>query len=72
VAPAALARLGHPGGEVNMTKAAAKEGIIQAISSNASCSIEEITEAREPGQPLIFQVNILAPEKLWDLIRVVL
>ncbi|PVG04131.1 hypothetical protein CPB86DRAFT_693832 [Serendipita vermifera] len=56
VAPAALARLGHPGGEVNITKAAAKEGIMQGISNNASCSIEEIMEAREPGQPLFFQL----------------
>lgn len=56
VAPAALARLGHPGGEVNITKASAKEGIIQGISNNASCSIEEIMEAREPGQPLFFQL----------------
>jgi len=57
VAPAALARLGHSGGEVNITKASAKEGIIQGISNNASCSIEEIMEARERGQPLFFQVK---------------
>ncbi|KAG8814621.1 Cytochrome b2, mitochondrial precursor [Serendipita sp. 399] len=51
-----LARLGHPGGEVNITKAAAKEGIIQGLSNNASCSIEEIIEAREKDQPLFFQI----------------
>ncbi|KAG9042290.1 Cytochrome b2, mitochondrial precursor [Serendipita sp. 407] len=57
VAPAALARLGHPGGEVNITKAAAKEGIIQGVSNNASCSIEEIMEAKEANQHLFFQVS---------------
>jgi len=57
VAPAALARLGHAGGEVNITKAAAKEQIIQGVSNNASCSIEEIIEARQPGQPIFFQVS---------------
>ncbi|CAG7849226.1 Cytochrome b2, mitochondrial; AltName: Full=L-lactate dehydrogenase [Cytochrome]; AltName: Full=L-lactate ferricytochrome C oxidoreductase; Short=L-LCR; Flags: Precursor [Serendipita indica DSM 11827] len=56
VAPAALARLGHPGGEVNITRASAKEGIIQGISNNASCSIEEIVSAREEGQVLFFQL----------------
>jgi L-lactate dehydrogenase (cytochrome) len=70
-----MAKLGHPLGEVNLTRAAGKYGIIQMvselgsgrqqrvanhdlqISSNASCSLEELFEAREPGQPLIFQVR---------------
>ena len=55
VAPTALARLGHPGGEVNILRAAAAEGVIQAISNNASCSIEEIMVARSARQPLFFQ-----------------
>ena len=55
VAPTALARLGHPGGELNILRAAAMEGIIQAISNNASCSIEEIMTARSTKQPLFFQ-----------------
>jgi L-lactate dehydrogenase (cytochrome) len=32
IAPAALARLGHPGGEVNMVHVAGQEGILQAVS----------------------------------------
>jgi L-lactate dehydrogenase (cytochrome) len=32
VAPAAMAKLGHPDGEVNITKAAGKTGIIQGVS----------------------------------------
>jgi L-lactate dehydrogenase (cytochrome) len=58
VAPAAMAKLGHPLGEVNITRAAGKAGIIQGISSNASCSLEEMVEAAQPGQNLIFQLYL--------------
>ncbi|KAG8959535.1 Cytochrome b2, mitochondrial precursor [Tulasnella sp. 419] len=58
VSPSALARLGHPGGEVNIVQAAGKEGIIQGISINASCSLDEIIAARLPGQPLMFQIYL--------------
>ncbi|KEP55095.1 L-mandelate dehydrogenase [Rhizoctonia solani 123E] len=46
VSPAALARLGHPDGEVSITRGVASEGIIQGVSINASCSLGEITDAR--------------------------
>ncbi|KAG8740090.1 Cytochrome b2, mitochondrial precursor [Ceratobasidium sp. 414] len=46
VSPAALARLGHPQGEVGITRGVASEGVIQGISINASCSLQEITDAR--------------------------
>ncbi|CAE6512738.1 unnamed protein product [Rhizoctonia solani] len=46
VSPAALARLGHPDGEVGITRGVADEGIIQGVSINASCSLGEITDAR--------------------------
>ncbi|KAL7422212.1 hypothetical protein Q5752_002858 [Cryptotrichosporon argae] len=58
VAPAAMAKLGHPLGEVNLTVGAGKSGIIQAISSNASCSIDEMIAARAPGQPLFYQLYV--------------
>jgi isopentenyl diphosphate isomerase/L-lactate dehydrogenase-like FMN-dependent dehydrogenase len=32
IAPAALARLGHPDGEVNLVRAAGKEDILQVVS----------------------------------------
>jgi L-lactate dehydrogenase (cytochrome) len=32
VSPAAMAKLGHPLGEVNITRAAGKAGIIQGVS----------------------------------------
>lgn len=46
VSPAALAKLGHPDGEVGITRGVASEGIIQGVSINASCSLGEITAAR--------------------------
>lgn len=32
ISPAALAKLGHPSGEVNLTRAAGECGIVQAVS----------------------------------------
>ncbi|EFX00064.1 mitochondrial fmn-dependent dehydrogenase [Grosmannia clavigera kw1407] len=58
ISPAAMAKLGHPLGEVNMTRAAAECGIVQSISANASCSLEEMFAAREDSQPLIYQVYL--------------
>ncbi|GAB1519922.1 hypothetical protein RhiTH_002993 [Rhizoctonia solani] len=60
VSPAAMAGLGDPAGEVNITKGAGKTGIIQGISSNASCTIDEIAAARtDPEkQPLFFQLYV--------------
>ncbi|CCO26807.1 hypothetical protein BN14_00838 [Rhizoctonia solani AG-1 IB] len=49
VSPAALARLGHPDGEVGITRGVAPEGIVQGVSINASCSLNEITDARSTG-----------------------
>lgn len=56
IAPAALARLGHPDGEMNLVRAAGSEGILQGISNNASCSVEEIMSVKRPEQDLIFQL----------------
>ncbi|KAH9835686.1 FMN-dependent dehydrogenase [Rhodofomes roseus] len=54
---AALAKLGHPLGEVNITKGAGRTGIIQMVSSNASLSAAQIAEGRlSPSQPLFFQL----------------
>ncbi|KAI0762848.1 FMN-dependent dehydrogenase-domain-containing protein [Fomes fomentarius] len=57
VSGAALARLGHPLGEANITRGAGRSGIIQMVSSNASLSYAQIAEARiSPDQPLFFQL----------------
>lgn len=58
ICPAAMARLGHPLGEVNLTRAAAAHGIVQAISINASCPLDEILAAREEGQKVWFQIYL--------------
>ncbi|KAJ6501902.1 FMN-dependent dehydrogenase-domain-containing protein [Mycena sanguinolenta] len=53
---AAMARLGHPLGEINISKGAATTGIIQIVSSNASISYAEIIHAVPSSQPLFFQL----------------
>lgn len=64
VGPAAMAGLGHPDGEKNIVRSAANGGILYGISSNASCSLEEIAGARQPDQPLIFQLYIAKDRKV--------
>lgn len=45
IAPAALARLGHPDGEMNLTRAAGSEGILQGVSAPIlSSSLEVLIE----------------------------
>jgi L-lactate dehydrogenase (cytochrome) len=34
IAPAAMARLGHPDGEMNLVRAAGAEGILQSVSAS--------------------------------------
>ncbi|KDQ63607.1 hypothetical protein JAAARDRAFT_189164 [Jaapia argillacea MUCL 33604] len=45
VSGAALAKLGHPLGEANITRGAGRCGLIQMVSSNASLSYASIAEA---------------------------
>ncbi|KAH9486795.1 Cytochrome b2, mitochondrial [Psilocybe cubensis] len=56
VSGAALAKLGHPDGELNITRAACKEGIIQMISSNSSFSAADIMASADQSQTLFFQL----------------
>ncbi|KAG6381266.1 hypothetical protein JVT61DRAFT_5671 [Boletus reticuloceps] len=57
ISGSALARLGHPLGEVNLTRGAYKAGIIQMVSTNASLSYGQIAAARcSSDQPLFFQL----------------
>ncbi|WVW83603.1 hypothetical protein I302_105624 [Kwoniella bestiolae CBS 10118] len=58
ISPAAMAKLGHPLGEVNLTKGAGKCGIVQGISINASCSLDEIMSSRQAGQQVMFQIYL--------------
>ncbi|KJA29265.1 hypothetical protein HYPSUDRAFT_32665 [Hypholoma sublateritium FD-334 SS-4] len=56
VSGAALAKLGHPEGEANITRGAFKGGIIQMVSSNASLSPNAIMDAADQSQCLFFQL----------------
>ncbi|KZP00040.1 L-mandelate dehydrogenase [Calocera viscosa TUFC12733] len=66
VSPAAMAKLGHPLGEINITRGAYACGIIQGISSNASCTVDEIADARQGQQPLIFQLYVNKDHKITE------
>ncbi|KAI5301581.1 hypothetical protein KEM56_001580 [Ascosphaera pollenicola] len=50
VTATALGKLGHPEGEVCLTKAAGKHGVIQMIPTLASCSFDEIIDAANGEQ----------------------
>lgn len=57
ISGSALARLGHPLGEANLTRGAYKSGILQMVSTNASLSYGQIAAARgSPDQPIFFQL----------------
>ncbi|TFK74627.1 glyoxylate dehydrogenase [Pluteus cervinus] len=58
ISATALGKLGHPDGEINLTRAAAKHGVIQMIPTLASCSFDEIVDAAQPGQPLFVQLYV--------------
>ncbi|KAH7883293.1 FMN-dependent dehydrogenase-domain-containing protein [Phlebopus sp. FC_14] len=54
----ALGKLGHPDGELNLTRAAAKHGVIQMIPTLASCSFDEIVDAAAAGQAQFLQLYV--------------
>ncbi|KAF4563210.1 Cytochrome b2, mitochondrial precursor [Pleurotus pulmonarius] len=58
ISATALGKLGHPDGELNLTRAAGKHGVIQMIPTLASCSFDEILDAAVPGQPLFLQLYV--------------
>ncbi|CCG84714.1 protein of unknown function [Taphrina deformans PYCC 5710] len=58
ISPAALAKLAHEEGEVALCQGAYKSGIVQCISSNASCSLTEIHDAATAEQVLFFQLYV--------------
>jgi L-lactate dehydrogenase (cytochrome) len=53
-----LAKLGHPDGELNLTRAAGKAGIVHGISANSSVSLEELLDARQQHQPVFYQMYV--------------
>lgn len=58
VTATALGKLGHPEGEVILTWGAHKHGVIQMIPTLASCSFDEICDARAGSQVLWLQLYV--------------
>ncbi|KAF5246910.1 hypothetical protein FAUST_1095 [Fusarium austroamericanum] len=72
ISPAAMARLANPDGELALSRAAANEGIIQCISSNASFSLKSIVKAVPSSQPFFFQLYVNSDHsKTVELLRTV-
>lgn len=62
----ALAKLGHPDGEVALTRAAHSQGIIQMCPTLASCSLDEMIAARKEGQSQWFQLYVNRDKKVTE------
>ncbi|RSL71732.1 hypothetical protein CEP53_001347 [Fusarium sp. AF-6] len=58
VTATASAKLGHPEGEVVLTRASNNHGIVQMIPLYSSCPIEEIADARAPDATQWFQLYV--------------
>lgn len=58
VTATALGKLGHPDGELNLTRAAGKHGVIQMIPTLASCSFDEIVDAGVRDQVFFLQLYV--------------
>lgn len=56
----ASGKMGHPDGEVNLTKAASKHHIPQMVSTLSSASIDDVCANATPGQPIWLQVYVNA------------
>lgn len=60
----ALGRLGHPDGEKNLTRAAAKQDVIQMIPTLASCTFDEIVDAAIDSQTQWLQLYVNVDRKI--------
>ncbi|KAI5923326.1 FMN-dependent dehydrogenase-domain-containing protein [Camillea tinctor] len=58
VAPAAMARLAHPDGELGIARACSRFGALQVISNNASMTPEQIVADAKPGQVFGWQLYV--------------
>ena len=58
VTATALGKLGHPEGEVILTRGAKKHNVVQMIPTLASCSFDEIVDAREGDQVQWLQLYV--------------
>ncbi|KAI8875301.1 hypothetical protein K501DRAFT_261360 [Backusella circina FSU 941] len=53
-----FSKLGHQEGEIGLAKASASKGVIQMVSTLASCSFDEIVSAAQPGQTQWLQLYV--------------
>jgi len=64
VTATALGKLGNPEGEVVLTRAAKKHNVIQMIPTLASCSFDEIVDAKEGDQVQWLQLYVNADREI--------
>jgi len=60
ICPAGGGKLAHPEGEVLMTKAAGKHGILHWVCNMAGCTQQEMADARVPDQILYWQIYAMS------------
>jgi len=66
----ALGKLGHPDGEVAITRAAYNQGVIQMCPTLASCSLDEMINAKKIDQTLWYQLYVNRDRKIsYDIIK---
>ncbi|KAI0090708.1 glyoxylate dehydrogenase [Irpex rosettiformis] len=58
ISATALGKLGHPEGELTLTRAAANHGVIQMIATLASCSFDDIMDNAASGQEFFLQLYV--------------
>lgn len=70
VSATALAKLAHPEGEVVLTRASYNQGVIQMLPTLASCSLDEMIEAKKPDQIQFYQLYVNGNRKVTeDIVR---
>ncbi|KAI9893759.1 MAG: Cytochrome b2, mitochondrial precursor [Vezdaea aestivalis] len=68
VTATALGKLGNPEGEVVLTRAAKKHNVVQMIPTLASCSFDEIVDARSGDQVQWLQLYVNQDRKITERI----
>ncbi|KAH8886580.1 oxidoreductase [Thozetella sp. PMI_491] len=63
ISPAGGGKLANPKGEVLLTKAAGKHGVLHWVCNNAGCTKEQMADTRAPNQTLFWQVYVKADLK---------
>lgn len=66
VTATALGKLGHPEGEVVLTRGAHKHNVVQMIPTLASCSFDEIVDARKDPQVQWLQLYVNKDRKITE------